>query len=139
MREPFIAGPPRGRGLRDLSLFSDSRVRRQVKAQETCAPVVGFRQRRSTSAGGLDVRSNARSRGVRAGTWSAAPAVGTWSAVPAGTSAGTRSAASVRPPRRGRRTNDGFPEVTSPHTGPVTRGTLCGKGRFGRQRVQNRG
>ncbi|WP_156301917.1 hypothetical protein [Streptomyces sp. e14] len=64
---------------------------------------------------------------------------GTWSAAPAGTSAGTRSAVSVRPRRRGRRTNGGFPEVTSPHTGPVTRGTLCGKGRFGRQRVQNRG
>ena len=30
-------------------------------------------------------------------------------------------------------------KVTSPHDGPVTRGTLRSKGRFGHQHVQNRG
>ena len=30
-------------------------------------------------------------------------------------------------------------QVTSPHDGPVTRGTLRSKGRCGRQYVQNRG
>jgi predicted molibdopterin-dependent oxidoreductase YjgC len=29
-------------------------------------------------------------------------------------------------------------EVTSPHDGPVTHGSLCIKGRFGYQRIQNR-
>ncbi|MFG2429718.1 hypothetical protein [Streptomyces sp. NPDC048590] len=29
-------------------------------------------------------------------------------------------------------------EATSPHAGPVTRGNLCTKGRFGLRHVQNR-
>ncbi|MEV7124804.1 hypothetical protein [Streptomyces sp. NPDC093260] len=117
MREPFIAGPPRCRGLRDLSLFSDSRVRRQVRAQETRAPVVGFRQRQARPQGAwrcVRVRVREASGGYVEGGVRVSTA--TW-----------------------RRTDDGLAQVASPYTGPVTRGTLCGKGRFGRQRVQNRG
>ncbi|WP_439941101.1 hypothetical protein [Streptomyces sp. BBFR115] len=129
MREPFIAGPPRGRGLRDLSLFSDSRVRRQVKAQETCAPVVGFRQRRGTSTGACTyVRMRVREASGGYMERGAGGYVGGYEERGVRASTATRAAHERRVPR-----------VTSPHTGPVTRGTLCGKGRFGRQRVQNRG